>query len=203
MRVLVTGFGPFPGAPSNPSALLVKALARKRRPALSEIALTTHVFTTSYAAVDRDLPKLLAEKPDVVLLFGLAGRRRRLCIETRARNALTLLFPAADRRKPQQNIIAPGAPSSLRGNAPVMRLLSAARGRFPARLSHNAGRYLCNYVFWQALQRAHGRRPLVQFVHIPPVRIGPRRQRKHRHHSLAQLVRAAEAVLIALMAASR
>jgi pyroglutamyl-peptidase len=203
MRVLVTGFGPFPGAPSNPSALLVKALARKRRPALSEITLTTHVFTTSYAAVDRDLPKLLAEKPDVVLLFGLAGRRRHLCIETRAPNALTLLFPDADRRKPQQNIIAPGAPSSLRGNAPVMRLLSAARGRFPARLSHDAGRYLCNYVFWQALQRAHGRRPLVQFVHIPPVRIGPRPQRKHRRHSLAQLVRAAEAALIALMAASR
>jgi pyroglutamyl-peptidase len=203
MRVLVTGFGPFPGAPSNPSALLVKALARKRRPALSGIELTTHVFATSYAAVDRDLPKLLAEKPDVVLLFGFAGRRRHLCIETRARNALTLLFPDADRRKPQQNVIAPGAPSSLRGNAPVMRLIDAARGRFPVRLSRDAGRYLCNYVYWQTLQHAHRGRPLVQFVHIPPVRIRPRRQRKHRRPSLAQLVRATEAVLIALVVASR
>ena len=97
MRVLITGFGPFPGAPFNPSALLVKALARRRRPALADIELTTHVFATSYAAVDRDLPKLLAQKPDVVLLFGFAGRRRHLCIETRARNAVTLLFPDADR----------------------------------------------------------------------------------------------------------
>jgi pyroglutamyl-peptidase len=203
MRVLVTGFGPFPGAPFNPSALLVKALARRRRPALAGIELVTHVFATSYAAVDRNLPKLLAQKPDVVLLFGLAGRRRHLCIETCAQNAVTLLFADADRSKPQQGIIAPGEPSSLKGNAPFMRLLSAARGRFPARLSRDAGRYLCNYIYWQALQRAHDGRPLVQFVHIPPVRIGSQRPKMRRGQSFAQLVRATEAVLIALMAASR
>jgi pyroglutamyl-peptidase len=198
MRVLITGFGPFPGAPFNPSALLVKALARRRRPALTDIELTTHVFATSYAAVDRDLPKLLAQQPDVVLMFGLAGRRRHLCIETRAQNAVTLLYPDADRRKPSQGAIAPGAPGALKGNAPFMRLLSAARGRFPSRLSRDAGRYLCNYVFWQALQHTDGVRPLVQFVHIPPVRVAPRRRQRHRRRSFAQLVRAAEAVLIAL-----
>jgi len=203
MRVLVTGFGPFPGAPFNPSALLVKALARRRRPALADIELTTHVFATSYAAVDRDLPKLLAEKPDVVLLFGLAGRRRHLCIETRARNAVTLLFPDADRSKPQHSMIASGEPSSLNGKTPFMRLLSAARGTFPARLSRDAGRYLCNYVYWQALRGAQSGRPLVQFVHIPPVRIGPRRLQKRRRQSLTQLIRTAEAVLVALIAAAR
>jgi pyroglutamyl-peptidase len=203
MRVLVTGFGPFPGAPFNPSALLVKALARRRRPALAGIELVTHVFATSYAAVDRDLPKLLAQKPDVVLLFGLAGRRRHLCIETRARNSVTLLFPDADRSKPQRSIIAPGEPSSLKGNAPFVRLLDAARNRFPARLSRDAGRYLCNYVYWQALRGARDGPTLVQFVHIPSVRVRSRRPRKHGHQSFTQLVRAAEAVLIALIASSR
>jgi pyroglutamyl-peptidase len=84
-----------------------------------------------------------------------------------------------------------------------MRLLGAARSRFPSRLSRDAGGYLCNYVYWQALQRVRDGRPLVQFVHIPPVRVGPRRPRKRRHHSLAQLVRAAEAILIELVAESR
>jgi pyroglutamyl-peptidase len=207
MRVLVTGFGPFPGAPFNPSARLITALARRRRPALADIELITHVFATSYAAVDRELPELLAAKPDVVLLFGVAGRRRHLCIETRARNAATLLFPDADRSKPRDSVIATGAPSSLEGNAPFMRLLNAARGRFPSRLSHDAGRYLCNYVYWQALQHRHDGLPLVQFVHIPPVRVGSHRKQKqkqnHGHASFVQLVRAAEAILIALVAASR
>jgi hypothetical protein len=73
MRVLLTGFGPFPGVPLNPSALLVKALARRRRPAFAAITRTTHVFATAYEAVDRDLPKLFAQKPDIILMFGLAG----------------------------------------------------------------------------------------------------------------------------------
>jgi pyroglutamyl-peptidase len=200
MRVLITGFGPFPGAPFNPSASLVKALMRRRRPALDGIEIGAHVFATTYASVDRDLPKLLAQQPDIVLLFGVAGRRRHLCIETRAQNAMTLLFPDADKRKPRDRIITLGAPLSLPGHAPFMRLLAAARGRFPSRLSRDAGRYLCNYVYWQALQRRENGR-LVQFVHIPQPHKAKRRAGDDA--SFDQLVRAAEAVLIALIAAHR
>jgi pyroglutamyl-peptidase len=208
MRVLITGFGPFPGAPFNPSAALVKALVRRRRPALDGIDIGAHVFATSYAVVDRDLAKLLAQQPDVVLLFGVAGRRRHFCIETRAQNAVTLLFPDADRKKPRDSIIAPGAPVSLQGHAPFMRLLAAARGCFPSRLSRDAGRYLCNYVYWQALQRTENGH-LVQFVHIPALHKAKYRSGKNsgknsgKSASFGQLVRAAEAVLIALIAARR
>jgi pyroglutamyl-peptidase len=134
------------------------------------------------------------------LLFGVAGRRRHLCIETRARNAVSQLFPDADRRKLPRSITL-GALVSLKGDAPFMRLLAAARGRFPARLSRDAGTYLCNYVYWQALQRVDDGRPLVQFVHIPSLRKTTHRAGKNA--SFAQLVRAAESVLIALIAASR
>lgn len=125
MRVLLIGFGPFPGAPLNPSALLVKSLARRRRPAFAEIVRTSHVFTTTYAAVDRDLAKLRDPGADIVLMFGLAGRRRHLCIETRARNAISLLFPDASGYRPKRGVIAPGEPAALRGAAPFARLLGA------------------------------------------------------------------------------
>ena len=129
MRVLLIGFGPFPGAPLNPSALLVKSLARRRRPAFAEIGRTSHVFTTTYAAVDRDLAKLRETGADIVLMFGLAGRRRHLCIETRARNAVSLLFPDASGFRPQRGVIAPGEPAALRGAAPFARLLGAVVAR--------------------------------------------------------------------------
>jgi pyroglutamyl-peptidase len=204
VRVVITGFGPFPGAPVNPSALLVKALAQRRRPALAGVTLTTHVFTTSYAAVDRNLPKLFAAKPDIVLIFGLAARRRQLCIETRARNAMSLLLADAGKHRPARGVIARGAPPSRRGNAPFAALLGAVQTTgFPARLSRDAGRYLCNYAYWQALGRMHGKRPLVQFVHVPLVRLAPRRPGRRRAPSLSALINAAEALLIALIAASR
>ena len=205
MRVLLIGFGPFPGAPLNPSALLVKSLARRRRPAFAEIVRTTHVFATTYAAVDRDLPRLLAAGPDIVLMFGVAGRRRHLCIETRARNAISLLFPDASGYRPRQGIIAPGEPAALRSAAPFARLLGAVRAStVPALLSRDAGRYLCNYAYWRALERSRDGRPLVQFVHIPGVSLGPRRQRRGRRPPpLSALVAAAERLLIVLIAASR
>jgi pyroglutamyl-peptidase len=202
VRVLLLGFGPFPGAPFNPSAALVKALARRRRPALALTRRTVHIFATSYAAVDRDLPKLLHQKPDVVLMFGLAGRRRHLCIETRARNAQSVLFPDASGYRPQRGVIAPGEPTAIRGNAPFAALLGATRGHHvPARLSRDAGRYLCNYAYWRCLQHVNGRRPLVQFVHIPPVKIGSQAKLR-RGLSFPPLVAAAEALLIAIVAAS-
>jgi pyroglutamyl-peptidase len=199
-RVLLIGFGPFPGAPVNPSARLVTMLARRRRFAALDISM--HVFATAYAAVDHDLPKLLAAKPDVVLIFGLAARRRQLCIETRARNAVSLLFPDANGFRPPHGVIARGSPSSRNGNAPFARLHGAAQSRaVPARLSRDAGRYLCNYAYWRALERGGG--SLVQFVHIPSARLAPRRHSKRPLPSLAALADAAEAVLIALVAASR
>ena len=35
LRILVTGFGPFPGAPKNPTGPLVRALVRDRKKARS------------------------------------------------------------------------------------------------------------------------------------------------------------------------
>jgi pyroglutamyl-peptidase len=208
MRVLLAGFGPFPGAPSNPSAALAKALARRRRPALAALVRCAHVFATAYAAVDRDMAKLFADKPDVVLVFGLAARRPHVCLETRARNAASVIFPDASGYRPSSNVIEFGAPAALISRAPFIPLLAALRAAgVPARLSRDAGRYLCNYAYWRALERAHNGRPLVQFVHIPAVAHNPqprrRRRSVHRSPCLAQLVAAAERLLIALVAASK
>jgi len=206
MRVILTGFGPFPGVPFNPSAKLVKALARRRRPALAEIERITHVFDTTYDSVDRDLPKLFAQHPDIVLMFGLAGERRQLCIEMRARNAVSLLSPDASGHRGKEGVIVRGGPASRRGAAPFAELIGAVRGsRFPVRSSRDAGRYLCNYSYWRGLEAAQRRRTLVQFVHIPRVRFSPRRARRPgpRRSSFRSLVNAAEMLLISLVAVSR
>src|SRR5690242_15838472 len=121
MRVIIAGFGPFPGAPTNPSGLLAAALNRRRRPALAGIEITSHIFATAYDAVDHDLPKLLARKPDVLLIFGLAGRRREICVETQARNARSVLFSDVHGHRPKHAAIESGQ-AARKGNAPFPRL---------------------------------------------------------------------------------
>jgi len=208
MRVIVAGFGPFPGVPSNPSGRLAIALARRRRPALAGIEIMSHVFATAYAAVDRDLRNLLAQKPDVILIFGLAGRRRHICIETRARNARSLIFPDVSGMRPERGAMEAGL-RELKGNAPFTQLLHAVQktgypAALPARLSRDAGAYLCNYAYWRALEHVRDNHALVQFVHIPAIAVAPRRGAfKRRAPPLSRLVAAGENLLIALLAARR
>jgi len=204
IRVLITGFGRFPGAPFNPSGPLARAVAKRRRPAFDGIQRALHIFQTSYAAVDRDLPKLIGKhKPDILLMFGLAARTPFVRIETRARNAMSILFPDVDGYRPTERAIADGKPALL-GHAPFVRLLSAARtARVPSRVSRDAGRYLCNYVYFRALETSRSGTPLVQFIHIPPTSNRGRLPGRKRRASHAALVRAAEAILLALLAAHR
>src|SRR5262245_56415398 len=112
--ILVTGFGPFPGAPFNPTGPLVEKLGRIRRPMLADVKIVPHVFRTSYAAVDHELPRLIARhKPDALLMFGLAPRAKTLRIETRARNALTS-FPDISGRSLNRRFIVSGGPPALK-----------------------------------------------------------------------------------------
>jgi pyroglutamyl-peptidase len=206
LTVLLTGFGPFPGAPFNPTGALVRQLANMRRPAFAAIRRVGHVFRTSYGAVDAELPRLIEEcRPDVLLMFGLAARTKFLRIETRARNARSGLLPDAAGALPMQRGIAAGAPSELPGRAPFEALRIAGRGRVPVRLSHNAGRYLCNYLYWRAMELNGPTAPrLIAFVHVPLVRRGPRpRATRAAPPTTDELVRAATAILRVLVTAAR
>src|SRR5260370_40797057 len=126
--ILLPGFGPLPGAPLNPTGPLVTALARRRPPGLHHIRRVAHVFLTSYEAVDRELPALLVrERPDALIMFGLAPRRRQIRIETRARNAITGAVPDASGHLPAARLIAPSAGAALSLRGPAQRLVEAAR----------------------------------------------------------------------------
>jgi pyroglutamyl-peptidase len=206
ITVLITGFGPFPGAPFNPTTALPMRLAARRRPGLADVKRIPHVFQTSYAAVERELPVLIKRvRPDVVLLFGVATRTNYLRIELRARNARSVLFPDAIGARPHTGVIAVGEPAVRAGRAPQRALLAAVRAqRLPARLSHTAGRYLCNFAYWRALAATKGNgAPLVQFIHVPMVRRGPTHLGARRRLTSADLARAGEAILMALIVAAR
>jgi pyroglutamyl-peptidase len=205
--VLITGFGPFPGAPFNPTQALARRLGARRRPALADVELITHVFPTRYGAVDDELPRLIARhRPDVLLMFGLAARTRDVRIETQARNAISALVPDAGGRSSRSHRIRPGQPATLVGRAPFQKLVSAARSaRVPARLSHDAGSYLCNYLYWHgcAATAGHAQVPVVAFVHVPLVRRAARRPGERSTRAMADLTRAGEAILLALVSAAR
>jgi pyroglutamyl-peptidase len=198
-------------------------VAGRRRPAFDGTRRIAHVFATRYDAVDRELPALLArEKPDAVVMFGVATRSRRLRVEQRARNRIALL-PDAGRYRPAAHAIAPRR-DALRHPLPIARLLNAAReAGVAAAPSRNAGAYLCNYVYWRALEAtASPEGPgFAIFIHLPqvrskrPLKKRPKRLTKtlpkkgqmlaRRAPRLDDLVRVGEAIVLAMnsLAAAR
>jgi pyroglutamyl-peptidase len=207
LTVLITGFGPFPTAPFNPTQALVATLARTRRPALADTKIVTHIFRTSYATVDRELPKLLAEhRPDVLLMFGLAARTPYVRIETQARTARSRLLSDADGTL--DAVASSTSAPALSGRAPMIPLLLAARRTgMDVRLSRNAGRYLCNHLYRRALESGASERPgIAVFVHVPKVARGAMARRRSTCRPAimaADLVRVGRALLPILISAAR
>lgn len=207
LRVLITGFGAFPGAPFNPTPALVARLMRLRRPALSDVTLASHIFEVSYCAVDDMLPRLLERhRPDALLMFGLAARTPYLRIETRARNAVTQIWPDAAQTRVGKRAIA-GVSDAINFGPHSARLLRAAKAAgVDARLSRDAGSYLCNYLSWRALEAcARESGPArAAFIHIPLTAHdgGPLRGIAARI-TLDQMVDAGEALLMEMVKATR
>jgi pyroglutamyl-peptidase len=208
LRILITGFGPFPGAPFNPTEPLVARLLRLRRPALGDVELSGHIFPVTYNAVDRQLPDLLAlKRPQALLMFGLATRTPFIRIETRARNAITTLWPDADQARIRKGSIAGGAEAMMFGPH-TARLLRAALGTgVDARASRDAGSYLCNYLSWRAIEATcHDAGPrLAAFVHVPlPARDGVARHKGASDGvTLEEMVDAGEAMLLEMVKLTR
>lgn len=195
-RVLVTGFGRFPGMPSNPSADLAGELARS--PRLPDAALEARLLPTRWdeaAAFAATLDRLA---PDVVLMLGVAARRRQVCVEVIAHNA-TGAFPDAARCHPPSHRLTPEGPARRPLSATAAPLLRALHeAGVPARRSRDAGRYVCNALAWSAYgwaeagPRADGGPRLAVFVHVPLPRPG--------RLSRLRLLRALEGLLRALLA---
>ncbi|MCB4768973.1 peptidase C15 [Ancylobacter sp. Lp-2] len=197
-HILVTGFGPFPGAPANPAAGLARDLVRLRRPTLAGTRRSLRLLPTIWEETAGFPHVLDALAPDIVLMIGLAARRRTVSVELLGHNR-TRLFPDAARRHPPGPRFEAGDAATRRCSAaPAPLLYALAAAGVPARLSRDAGGYVCNALSWSAYGWAQrdARMPLAVFVHIP-------RPRANGPLGRARLLRGLGNLMVALVAQHR
>lgn len=166
MRLLVTGFGPFPGVRHNPSGLIARAIGRSASLKRQGVSVAAHELIVTYAALP-DLKKLISQvKPDAILMFGIAARTKQPRLEKRGENRTRPLSADASGARPSSRKLDEKGPLVLNVRVPLEPLrLAIARQGFKPTLSNNAGAYLCNAVLYTALRE----RPDVPsiFVHVP------------------------------------
>lgn len=171
-RILITGFGPFPGAPVNPTAAMIEALAANPRALAGMGDIRTEILAVEYDTVPERLAAIAAGfAPDIAIHFGLSARAEGFTLERLARNEIAAGRPDNSGAQPQAACIVEGGedyPSTL----PLDDIAAAlARAGLPHSWSDNAGGYLCNYIFYlsRSPHFAEYAPPVSGFIHVPPL----------------------------------
>ena len=174
--LLITGFGPFPGMPENESARLVPKLANLAARRFSAHRVISRVLPTEWERAPQKLAALYTrEKPKVVLHFGVSDRAHEFVIETVARNKQSLTPDALGAVPPSTRILN-GGPKTVASTIPSDEIVKRLRALgVKAKLSDDAGAFLCNAVLYRSLLMAEtlDAGVLAGFVHIPHVIAAP------------------------------
>lgn len=163
--VLLTGFEPFAGDLANPSGDAVKIVAAQWT---GPEELVTEILPVTFEGSRARMTTLIARhRPDLVIAAGLAGGRRAIGIERIAVNLVDARIPDNGGSQPVDVAVREGAPAAYFSSLPVKAIArDLERAGIPAEVSHSAGTFVCNQVFFVAMDTAP---PGVRcgFVHVP------------------------------------
>lgn len=175
---LITGFGPFPGVPVNPSETLARRVAGAGSWERLGWRAEVRAFRTGYGIVNAAIDDLAAAKPSpaFVVMLGVAARAKWARVELRAKNRVSVMHRDATSARPAGACLMPGVETTRFGRHPGPVLVEALRlAGAPARLSRDTGRYVCNAAYWRMLG-AMPKASEVVFIHIPlPAKHGIRK----------------------------
>lgn len=158
--ILLTGFGPFAGHPKNPSWLVVQKLSEEWN---NEVDLHIEEIPVEYKYVEENVPKLWKEiKPKLAIHVGVSSLAQdELQIESCAHSFKYNKIDVAGCTGPQCSV-----EECLNTKLCIDRLLTDcnASSVMTVNRSDDAGRYLCEFVYYTSLKVDQGQ---TLFVHIP------------------------------------
>ncbi|KAG8190257.1 hypothetical protein JTE90_001341 [Oedothorax gibbosus] len=163
--VLITGFGPFRNFVENSSWLTVKELLNLN---ITDFNLVAKEIPVEYETVSQTIPKLWEEvKPKLVVHCGMTDQSDCLTLEKLARNQEYVGCDVSG-KLPPKNLCCENGPEVLYTALDIDKVVADVQTDgvcVKAKSSENAGRYLCEFIFYTSLKINRN----TAFVHIPPI----------------------------------
>lgn len=166
MKILVTGFDPFGGEPTNPAIESVKRIDENIEGA--EI-IKLEIPTVFHKASDVVEAKIKEVKPDVILSVGQAGGRYGITVERVAINEDDARIEDNEGNQPiDVKIREDGAPAYF-ASLPIKAMVEEIKKEnIPASVSNSAGTFVCNHIMYQDLYLAEKYGNIkAGFIHVP------------------------------------
>ena len=197
--ILVTGFEPFGGETVNASW---EAAQKLEGWCHGDTVAVARLLPCAYdASVKKLISAIETLRPDALLMAGQAARRAVVCVERFAHNLDDATAPDNDGALRRALRISRAAPEWLETRVSVRSVASAIKAAgIPARMSRDAGGFVCNHLYFGALQYLSGKKSAIPavFVHLPVTpEQAPRGANEKRLTSAraADALRAAAAIL--------
>lgn len=166
MKILVTGFDPFGGEPTNPAIESVKRIDDNIEGA--EI-IKLEIPTVFHKAADVVEEKIKEVKPDVVLSIGQAGGRYGIAVERVAINQDDARIEDNEGNQPIDVVIREDGAPAYFSTLPIKAMVEEIKKeKLPANVSNTAGTFVCNHIMYQDLYLAEKYRNIkAGFIHVP------------------------------------
>ena len=166
MKILVTGFDPFGGEPTNPAIESVKRIDENIEGA--EI-IKLEIPTVFHKAADVVEAKIKEVKPDVILSVGQAGGRYGITVERVAINEDDARIEDNEGNQPiDVKIREDGAPAYFAALPIKAMVEEIKKENIPASVSNTAGTFVCNHIMYQDLYLAEKYGDIkAGFIHVP------------------------------------
>lgn len=170
-RVLLTGFGPFPGVPNNISIAFSNSVATALRQQNGGLEIETAILPVEWQAIAICVRALYeTSPPNLAVHFGVSSQARGLVLEQTAHNACAPERDACG-HLPDQAPLSQGKSARRATALNIADLISGLPAASAARVahSHDAGRYLCNAAYFVSLTCAEGlaAKSTALFIHLP------------------------------------
>ena len=197
--LLLTGFEPFDGEAVNPSWAVAQALHGQVIGGAQLVAVQLPcVFASALAALQA---ALAAQRPRWVLALGLAGSRSAISVERLAVNLVDARIADNAGAQPVDEPVVRGGPAAYFTGLPAKALVARLQAGLAAELSHSAGSFVCNQVFYGLMHGLAATPQVVAgFIHLPPLPEQAARHPSARPMALADQVQGLRWVIEAVVA---
>lgn len=170
MNILLTAFDPFHNAPLNSSQQVMIKIAGLD---LSPFELRTCLLPTTYrGSADLLIAAIDELSPRAIIMLGMHGGPPIIRLERLAVNVNDTPTPDNTGEIATARAIALDGVPQHETTLPIDEMLAALReASIAVELSHDAGRFVCNHVFYIARMRIEQARCdcLAGFIHLPRV----------------------------------
>jgi pyroglutamyl-peptidase len=166
--VLLTGFEPFDGEPVNPAIEAVKKLHGQ---VVAGCRVESRQIVTVFGKAIDNLKIAIEEtSPDLVICVGQAGGRSAVTVERVAVNVNDARIPDNEGNQPIDDPIVADGPVAYWSTLPIKAIVKElTENGVPASVSHTAGTFVCNHIFYGLMHHLANSNPGVRggFIHIP------------------------------------